>query len=174
MIIPGFEKYDIAENGVVTNIKTGKAVKPYICTTDSGKQYLHVSLSSKDFSTAAPHNVLRLLAITYLQPVPKHGIAVAKDGNNLNAVLSNVEWRDRAYQARVSRRPDMKHKTSKHCTPETKQRLYDAMKALEEPLRMSELARILEVPYSTVRYSMKALIADDKVKMTEYGYEVIT
>lgn len=174
MIIPGFNNYDITEDGIVTRVDTGKVLKRYLYTLPSGKQYYHVSLIRDDYNeVAVPHSIMRLLALTYLPPRPANYVACAKDGNNLNTVVSNVEWRDRADVSRVHMKVDRKKRTSMHCNEETKATLLFAMKALDEPLTMTELAVTLEVPYSTIRYSMAALIKEHKVKKTIRGYEVI-
>ena len=173
MNIPGYDKYDITEDGVVTRIDSGRVLRPYINVLPNGKKYRHVSLISNDSDIAVPHNVMRLLAITYLPPRPKNYIACAKDGNSLNTVVTNVEWCDRASVARKYNNPNRKKRTSSHCTIETTERLREAMLALDETMSMTTLANILEVPYSTVRYSMQALIKGGKAKNTTRGYEVI-
>ena len=174
MIIPGFDNYDITEDGVVTKVDTGKVLNRYLHTLPSGKQYYHVSLVRSGYGeVAVPYNVLRLLALTYLPPRPASDVACAKDGNNLNTVVSNVEWRDRSKVSRESASPVRSKRKSMHCNEVSKATLLFAMEALDEPLTMTELAIALEVPYSTIRYSMAALIKENKVKKTIRGYEVV-
>lgn len=174
MIIPGYSKYDITEDGVVTRVDSGKVLRPYVNTLFNGKKYLHVSLRPDDSSIATPCNIIRLLALTYLTPPPDNTyVACAIDGDATNTVVSNVVWRDRSSLAKRNHRPNRKKRQSTHCTEETKEMLLTAMKALDEILTMTALANILEVPYSTVRYSMKALISDGKVKKTTRGFGVV-
>lgn len=173
MIIPGFDKYDITEDGVVTKIDTGKILKPYVYASHKGTKYMHVSLVDPNSGLTGTYSVIRLLAITYLAPRPPHHVACAKDGNNLNAVLSNVEWRDRAVVARMSSNPNRKKRRSMHCNEETKAMVLGALKSLDKCITASELAIVLEVPYSTARYSILELLKENKVKKTTKGYEVV-
>ena len=58
MIIPGFENYDISEDGIVTKVDTGKVLRRFLYTLPSGKQYYHVSLM-KDKRTGGMMFLLR-------------------------------------------------------------------------------------------------------------------
>lgn len=173
MIIPGYSRYDISEDGIITEIKTGRTVPQRICTT-KGKKYMRVSLVDDDNSGRTP-NVIRLLALAYLKMPDEYAVASAKDGNNLNTVVDNVEWltRSEAMQkawsvGAVNRRP----RESYCCTEASKQLIYDTLLAYDAPVTMMELSSELQVPYSVVRYSIAALIRNNSVRKTENGYEV--
>ena len=173
MIIPGFSRYDISEDGIITEVRTGRVIPQRICTT-RGKRYKRASLNADDNSSMTP-NVLRLLALAYLKMPDASAVASAKDGNNLNTVVDNVEWLSRSEAMEkawsvgaIKRRP----RESYCCTEESKQLIYDTLLAYDKPVTMMELSSELQVPYSVVRYSMAALLRNNSVRKTIDGYEV--
>ncbi len=174
MIIPGFSEYNITPDGVVTHVTTGKVVKPRI-VKNRNSWYKQVTLRG-DNGYIRICNVLGLLALTYMDKPLSVGIVRAKDGNNLHAVLDNVVCTTQAEIARESWRTGglKNRKCRDRCFNEdSMDMVYYAMLAYDRPASMVELSRDLDVPYSTVRYSMEELRKQDKVRKTKNGYEVI-
>lgn len=174
MIIPGFSAYNIEADGVVTRISTGAIIKPHIIK-NRNSYYARVSLRS-DEGHIRVYNVLSLLALTYFGKPIHEGVVVAKDGNNLNTTLDNVKctsiselskqrWRDGSM--------DMRQKRAKSYDASSIEMVYEAMKAYDRPVAMTELSYDLQVPYATVRYSMMELRNANKVRKTKDGFEVI-
>ena len=175
MVIPGFAKYDISEDGVVTDINHGKVVEPVLSHAKGNHYYMRVTLTD-DKGRRRMHNIIRLLAITYLECPSGSAQAIAIDGDNRNTHLSNVMWRTRSDASsalwaagQIHRKP----RKNNCCTTETTNMLYDALCAFDEPVSMVDLSIQLQVPYSLVRYSMQYLILNGKAKKTTQGYEVI-
>lgn len=174
MIIPGFSKYNIEADGVVTKVSTGVVVEPHIVRSGSSC-YARVSLRSDDGHVRV-YNVLTILALAYLGKPIHEGIVIAKDGNNLNATLDNVVVTTKSEIATRSwRNGSMANRRKRErCYNESSiEMVYDAMQAYGRPVTMAELSCDLQVPYNTVRYSMMALCKRLKVRKTEEGFEVI-
>ena len=174
MIIPYHSNYDISEDGVVTNLKTNKEVKRSLAKCANNTTYYRVSITS-DFGVTRVHSVLKLMADTYLVKPNKGAVAHAKDGNNLNVNLSNVEfitrsefakqrWKDGKYSKRKAR--------PKCWSQDSMDFIFSAIEELG-PISLSDLNAALPVPYSTIRYSVDALIEQNRVVKTKSGLEVI-
>ena len=175
MIIPGFSNYNITEDGVVTNILTGNIVKSRIVTANNLNRYVNVSLVD-NCGKRRTHNVLKLLALTYLEKPEEHCMARAKDGDNTHVSLCNVEWVPYAESTRKAwaRGKMSDRQPRKSCvTEDSIALLYDTMQLLSTPVTMYALSRELDLPYSTVRYSMYALIKQGKAVKHEKGFELI-
>ena len=175
MIIPGFSRYDITEDGIVTNVKNGRVLKHRIQTLNGKHKYAMVCLTL-DNGEQRSYSVLRLLAMTYLEMPSKHARAVAKDKDYTNTKLSNVEWLEPSTVAKclwddgkIVRKP----RTTKCCSEESCTMLYETLQLHNEPVSMTYLSDLLQVPYSVVRYSMQALIWSGKAHKTKHGFEVI-
>ena len=175
MTIPGFSNYDITEDGIVTDLATGKEIIATASTVKGGHTYLRVTLVD-DAGNRRMHSVLRLLALAFLEKPDDTAYAAAIDGNNLNAVLSNVKWRTRKElvadlwkRGLIHRRP----RKASCCTDESTEMLYDALCAYDKPVTMVELSSQLCVQYSVIRYSMQRLLDAKKARKTIDGYEVI-
>lgn len=175
MIIPGFSDYDIAEDGTVTCISTGRVITPYIATNHGYNKYKRVNLIS-DSGLHRSCGIIRLLALTYLEKPHENARAVAIDNDQTNAVLSNAKWEIPAYivqrlwkEQRINRRP----RKSICNTEASRTMVFDTLMQYDEPVTMLVLSDVLQVPYSVVRYSIKALIREGKVRKTSRGYEVI-
>lgn len=175
MVIPGYSNYDITEDGVVTHLPTGRVLKQRKARVYGYYEYINVTLIS-DAGKRQMCNVMRLLALAYLEKPEELCTARPKDGDNTNTVLSNVEWvpyTEASKQAwRRGKMADRKPRQSS-VTEDFISLLYDTMLLYDEPVAMTTLSRELEVPYSTVRYSMYALIKRNKVRKLDAGYEVI-
>lgn len=167
MVIPGFSAYDISEDGVVTHLATGREVKQYCVTPDSFHRYIRVGLIDDDGNRHAC-NVLRLLALTYLEKPSEPCVARALDGDNLNVKLSNVAWEPYATSTKFAwksgRYATRKHKPSLCCTQDSVDMVLNALEQLDQPVTIAELSRILDVPYSTARYSLMYLRDIGKAK----------
>lgn len=167
MIIPGFSAYDITEEGVVTYIETGRVIKPHKVCSRKYYDYIRVSLMGDDGKQHAC-NVLRLLALTFLEKPEGPCTAKAKDGDNLHIALSNVEWVPYAYSTmcawRSGRYNNRKPKANHCCTKESMELVLNTLEQLDEPIHVVDLSNMLEVPYSTARYTIKALVDIGKVK----------
>lgn len=174
MIIPGFKNYDITTNGVVTFASTGRVIKPHIAKVKNSV-YKQVRLVDTDGNIKS-YNIMTLLAVTYLNKPLSVGIARAKDGNNLNTVLDNVYWTTQAEVAKQTwQNGGLKNRRRRgRCyDDESIALLYDTMQLYTEPVPMTELSTALELPYSTVRYSMTELLRAGKVRKSKSGFEVI-
>lgn len=167
MIIPGFSAYDITEDGVVTYIDTGRVMRPRKTRSNEHYDYIRVSLIGDDGKQHAC-NLLRLLALAFIDKPDVPCVARAKDGNNLNVTLSNVEWVPYAYSTRCAwdsgKYANRKPKKSTCCTAESMEMVLNALEQLAEPTSTAELSRVLDVPYSVVRYTIMALVKHGKVK----------
>lgn len=94
--IPGFEKYEISENGVIRNKKTGYILKHF----DTRKGYKRLSLQN-DFNEEKPMTVHRLIAITFI-PNPENKATVNhKNGIKHDNRKINLEW--------MTNRENLKH-----------------------------------------------------------------
>ena len=175
MIIPGFSRYDITTDGVVTMTAIGKVVKPRVVKVRNS-WYKQVTLVS-DTGRCCAYNVLALLALVYMDKPLHVGIVRAKDGNNLNTVLDNVYC---TTQAEITRETwesgGLKERRRRgRCFDEDSiEMVYYTMLAYGRPTTMSELSNDLDVPYTTIRYSVEALRKQGKVHKTKDGFEVIT
>lgn len=83
----GFPNYGICPNGVILNIKTGRALKPEI--TKKGKGYPRVTLCA--YGKTSRFFVHRLVAELYLEKT-EGDFVNHKDGNHFNPHYSNLEW----------------------------------------------------------------------------------
>lgn len=174
MIIPGYSAYDISEDGVVTKVSTHEVIQPYIVKRRNNISYTYIALVSNDRRLRV-HNVLRLLAITYLGMPERGYVARAKDGNNLNATLSNVVWstrRDVTKQTWEEGKMATREKRQRCYNDDSIELIYETLLAYEEPITMAELSCILQIPYTVVRYSMQELRKTHRVRKTDKGFEV--
>lgn len=174
MIIPGYSRYDITEDGVVTDIIKNRVLKAHIART-KGYAYKNVVVVDDNGCKKAT-SVLRLLAIAYLPKPDCVCVARAKDCDNTNTMLSNVEW------VPCNERVQQTWKQGKMSTRKRKGRcygessialVYDTLKTLGEPTSVAELSRLLDIQYSTVRYSVYELIKRGRVQRTNEGVEVL-
>lgn len=174
MIIPGFSDYSIAPNGVVTRVSTNETVRQYTVTCRNSR-YARVSIKGDDGYIHAC-NVMALLALVYMGKPLHEGIVSAKDGNNLNTDLCNVLW---TTQSEIT---SQRWKSGKMGNQRARERsynedsiamVYEALQAYDAPVTMTELSCDLQVPYTTVRYSMLELRKRGKVRKTKDGFEVI-
>lgn len=174
MIIPGYERYEITEDGVVTDLDTCREIKGYIITT-RGYRYRVVSLIDENCERKIV-SVLRLLALTYLKKPNCVCIARAKDGDNTNAVLSNVAWVpccDSTQIAWNTGKMTGRKKREKCYNEGTVALVYDTLQTLGEPTTTAELCRILDLPYSAVRYSAQVLIGQKKIHRIKEGLTLL-
>ncbi len=167
MIIPGFSAYDITEDGVVTHVASGNVMKTHTVTYKVYYRYIRVRLAGDDGNIYAC-NILRLLALAYLGKPSVPSMARAKDGDNLNTSLSNVEWVPYAKGTldawERGKYEDRKPKVNKCCNEDTIELVLNTLEQLKSPVTTAELSRMLDVPYSTARYTIKALVTSGKVK----------
>lgn len=177
MVIPGFTSYDIAKDGVVTHIASGKVIKPFKCTSREYYTYLRVGLLGDDGNRHVC-NIVRLLALAYLDKPDGPCTARTIDGNPLNISLSNVKWEPYAKSTRdawkYGRYANRKPKPNLCCTNDSIELLLTVLEQFDKPVNCAELSRLLEIPYTTVRYSVMYLISIGKVeKIKGKGYRLI-
>lgn len=174
MTIPGFSNYTIETNGEVTNIATGKPVKPRIVRVKNSK-YMQVTLRN-DCGYTRVYNVMAILALAYLGKPLHEGVVIAKDGNNLNTTLDNVVCTTQSNltkQAWQNGALNNRHRRERCYNDDSTIMVYEAMQAYAYPVTMTTLSSDLQVPYATVRYSMTELLKERKVRKTKNGFEVI-
>ena len=175
MIIPGFSDYDISVDGLITRLSKNREVRHTVITVNGGYKYKTVVIVD-DNGMHHTCNVIRLLALTYLPAPEERSVARAKDGDNTNTVLSNVEWV--AYSAVTKRRwksgkMDNRRKRQSSVTEDFIDLLYDTLCLYDEPVTVAELSNALEVPYTTTRYAMVALRRRGKALKVTKGFEAI-
>lgn len=174
MIIPGFNKYNIETDGVVTNVTTGRVIKPVVVTVKNHK-YCQIALRDND-GNVCRHNVLALLALAYLDKPLHDGVVTAKDGNNLNTTLDNVAYTTRSEVVkRAWQSGGLKNRRKRgRCYDDSSiAMVYEALQAYDTPVHMTTLSNDLAVPYATIRYSIQELCYAGKVHKTDSGFEVI-
>lgn len=174
MIIPGYSRYDITKNGVVTNLETNKMLRAHIARPN-GYAYKVVSLVD-DAGNRKTVSVLRLLAMAYLTKPDCACVARAKDCNNTNTVLANVEWVPCTESVQMTWKSGMmssRKKKDKCYDKNSIALVYDTLLAIDEPMSVAALSRMLDVPYSTVRYSVYELEKRGRVCKTKDGVEVL-
>lgn len=175
MIIPGFSNYDISEDGIVTNVATGNELQHRVSTLHGYYKYSQVNIAGDD-GKRHTCNVLRLLALTYLKKPDMLCAVRAKDGDNTNTVLSNVEW---VPYAELTRMSWLKGKMSnrrprKSCvTEDLTDMLYDTICLYDEPVTVAELSDVLDISYSMARYGILALRQRGKVIKVIGGFEAV-
>lgn len=168
MIIPGFSAYDISEDGVVTHVASGKVIKYSKAQSKSG-YYTYVRVNIKgDDGKQHTCNVLRLLALTFLGAPSQPCVARAKDGDNTNITLENVEWSTYAdgpanawQDGKYSKRTPRKRKC---CTKDSMSFVLTTLEQLDYPVSTIEVSRMLDLPYSVARYTLIELLDEGKVK----------
>ena len=174
MIIPGFTRYDITEYGVVTDLVKNRVITQGTVRVGNSF-YKRVSLKN-DLGHNKLCNVMSLLALTFIGEAPRNYTVFAIDGDNLNTVATNVAYKPRSSIAKeLWDSGKMANRASRQrCYNDfSKEMLYEALLAYDEPVTMSELCSVLQVTYSTIRYSMLELVESKKVRKTTKGFEVI-
>lgn len=170
MIIPGFSNYDISESGVVTCLSNNKIIKHMKARISGYYTYLQVSLVD-DTGKRRSCNVMRLLALTYLDKPEQLCTARPKDGDNTNLALSNIEWVPYTEASKQAwHRNKNRKKRQSSITEESIALLYDTLCLYDEPVNMVELSHALDLPYSIVRYSMDALRQRGKAIKLKTGF----
>lgn len=167
MKIPGYSLYDIDENGTVVETATGKEVERRL----SGK-YAWVYIVSDSTGKNGQANVHVLLALALYGERPDGCVASFIDGDPTHLHVSNICWKPRG-AINTERSRYRRPKTNNTNTPESRELVYETLKLIDRPAFMVELAEILDLPYSTVRYSMYHLIGEGKVQLVRGGYLAI-
>ena len=85
-VIPGFEGYEVSNEGDVRNIKTKRIMK--INYTANGKPSIVLKHNISAYSTKAVH---RLMWIAFKGKIDRHSDVIFKDGNPYNCTLDNLE-----------------------------------------------------------------------------------
>lgn len=172
MIIPGFSKYDITEDGVITNITTGAVSKQYLDPPHYTYRYKKVRLVD-DNNKIRVCSVLKLLALTYLPQPDYKAVVRVKDGDTLNTTIDNVYWLPYSEMLKIAWEDGKMHhrkpREGKCCTKESVELVYETLLQLSSPTPMSILSEMLQVPYSTVRYSVEALCRQGRAVKTGIG-----
>lgn len=167
MIIPEFSAYDITEDGVVTHVESGRIMRLYKSYSSKYYPYIRVCLVGDD-GKRHTCNVLRLLALAFLDKPDVPCVARALDGNSLNITLSNVAWFPYAESTmsawKNGRYAGRKPKKSACCTSESMELVLNTLEQLEEPISVVNLSNMLEIPYSTARYTLSTLAQHGKIK----------
>lgn len=168
MKIPDFPQYDISEDGVVTRISTGRPVKARL---NYGR--LLITLIDRSYK----HRTVTLMSImaeTYLGPKPGPDyVASTKDGNRLHITADNVIWRTRSAISKEFYNPEQGRRPVRSYNQDSVDLVLNTLEQCDYPVRMSELSYVLQVPYSTIRYSMLKLLDAGLARKTDFGYEVI-
>jgi HNH endonuclease len=86
MLIDGYANYNISDDGVVTNTKTSRILKPDIIWDG----YERVTLSQN--GVVKRFRVHRLVAEHYIPNPDKHPMVNHKDGDKRNNSVTNLEW----------------------------------------------------------------------------------
>lgn len=175
MIIPGFSDYDITPGGLITCLSKRRDVKHTVSTINGMYKYKTVVLVD-DNGMHRTCNVIRLLAMTYLEKPEARCVARAKDNDNTNAVLSNVEWvpyADVTKRQWESGKMDGRKKRQSSVTEDFIDLLYDTLCLYDEPVTVTDLSHVLDVPYTTARYAMVALRNRGKATKVKKGFEAI-
>lgn len=177
MVIPEFSSYDITEDGVVTHLESGRLMKVYKTCSSKHYPYMRVSLVGDD-GKRHTCNVLRLLALAFLDKPDGPCTARAIDGDNLNIRLSNVQWvpyaESTTYAWKSGRYENRKPKQSTCCTRDSMELFLNTLEQLSDPVSAAELSRLLDVPYSTARYTLRTLEQHGKVKRIVWkGYVLV-
>ena len=86
-----FDKYEISENGIIRNIKTGRELHQF----PNRRGYMVVQIAGKT------RTVHRLVATAFLTPEHGRDFINHKDGDKRNNSVDNLEW--------CSRSENMKH-----------------------------------------------------------------
>ena len=165
MKIPGFELYDITESGVVTRLRDGKVIQPYI-QKNGIYRYPSVSLLAKD-GRYHVNRVARLLAITFLDKPDYPCMVRMVDNDSMHVELSNVRWASYAESTMKAWKAGKylgRTKPCTCCTPDSMEMVLCALEQFDDVTTVAELGRLLDVPYSTVRYSMRALVQEGKAE----------
>lgn len=174
MVIPGFSNYDISEDGTVLNIATGKVVKHAITSISNNLVYVRVCLKD-DKGAIRMHNVMKLLAETYLDK-PDGAVCVrAKDGDNLHVHIDNVEYVPRhsvVKQAWDDGKMANRRPRQKRWNADTVDYVYNVLQAIG-PVTLSKLNGAIDIPLSDIRYSLEELVNKGSVAKTKNGFEVI-
>lgn len=171
MIIPDFNRYGITEDGVVTDLKTGKVISGYQLRV--GKYCYRTVNLINDFGYRTNVSVLRLLARTFIKDYDSSLIVRPKDGDYTNAVLSNVELvsRSRVHRDALAKGAD---KGGRPYVPvdDAATMIYETLEILDKPTHITDLSMDLQVPYSTARRAMDSLRKEGKVIKTDAGFVV--
>ena len=85
-VIPGFEGYEVSNEGDVRNIKTKRIMK--INYSANGKPSIVLKHNIDAYSTKAVH---RLMWIAFKGEINRHSDVIFKDGNPYNCTLDNLE-----------------------------------------------------------------------------------
>ena len=85
-VIPGFEGYEVSNEGDVRNIKTKRIMK--INYSANGKPSIVLKHNINAYSTKAVH---RLMWIAFKGKINRHSVVIFKDGNPYNCTLDNLE-----------------------------------------------------------------------------------
>lgn len=168
MRIPGYSRYDIDEHGNLVDTSTGEPVKRH-----DNARYAWVTVIPDNTTDSRQVNLHVLMALTFCGPKPDGGIVRFLDGDNTNICAANLAWTTRSELGTTLARNTVKARKPKKnntCTKESMQMLHDTLCTLDEPVSMTTLSNMLEVPYSVIRYSMYGLIASGKAKAVEGGY----
>lgn len=174
MTIPGFSLYNITEAGIITRVDNNKPIIPTV-TKSNSSTYLRVCLKD-DNGKVRMHNVMKLVAETFLEKPFHNAVLQAKDGDNLNVHVNNIEYTSRS---EISKKAwsdgKIAHRRSRQkCwTEDTLEYVLSCLNVLS-PITMVDLSYEIKLPYSTIRYCVAELCNRGKVKKTGRGVEVIS
>ena len=105
----------------------------------------------------------------------RSAVVQAIDGNNLNVSLDNLRYITRAElskQAWADGKLDNRKPKQKCWSENSVEYVYDTL-ATFGPMVLNELVDIMDLSYSTVRYSVDELRRQGKVRKTKCGLEVV-
>tara|TARA_R110000772_G_scaffold249822_1_gene364393 strand:- start:44 stop:538 length:495 start_codon:yes stop_codon:yes gene_type:complete len=101
-IIKEFPKYEINENGIVRNIKTGRIMKTCIHTSNI-TSYQHKILGLRKDKKRSTQKLHRLLAETFIPNPDNLPDVDHSDNNSLNNTLTNLRWSSKSENQRNRR-----------------------------------------------------------------------
>jgi hypothetical protein len=84
--IPGYENYEISENGEIYSVKLKRLLKPFVYGN-----YYRINLQDEN-KKIKKLRVHRLVAKTFIPNLKNYPVVNHKDGNGLNNNISNLEW----------------------------------------------------------------------------------
>lgn len=168
MKIPGFSRYTISETGTLVDTETGEIV-PH----RTNARYTWVRIIPDGCPCKESVHMHVLMALAFLGPRPDGCVVWFMDGNSKNFAPNNLKWMLRRDLSKMYAAGCRKPKTNRICNKESMQLIYDTLLELDEPTTMMHLSEVLELPYSTIRYSMYGLIAAGKAEATCGGYKAV-
>lgn len=135
----GYSQYNISEYGIVTNVRTGSVLKPFI----DRRGYENYSLWGDD-GTRKTLRGHQLVARLYI-PNPNHFSTVDHlDTNKRNNHVSNLEWVSNEENCKRAREAGLS------VSVVTEEQVHEICRSLECNESQMSISRRMNVPYTTI------------------------